>query len=45
MKISIKKFKVEMELKNSGIEFEVRDQKGNFKGDLILWKMKSIECK
>ena len=45
MKISIKKFKVEMELKNSGIEFEVRDQKGNFKGDLILSKSKLTWCK
>lgn len=45
MKISIKKFKVEMELKNSGIEFEVRDQKGNFKGNLILSKSKLTWCK
>ena len=40
MNISIKKFKVNMELKNSGIEFEVRDTHDNFLGDLILSKSK-----
>lgn len=34
-----------MELKNSGIEFEVRDTKGNFRGDLVLSKSKLTWCK
>ena len=45
MNISIKKFKVDMELKNSGIEFEVRDTHDNFRGDLVLSKSKLTWCK
>lgn len=34
-----------MELKNSGIEFEIRDPQDNFLGDLIVTKSKLIWCK
>ena len=33
MKVSIKSFDVAMDVKNSGIEFEVYDNNGNFRGD------------
>lgn len=36
MKVSIKDFNVSMELGNNGITLDVRDQKGNFLGDLRL---------
>ncbi len=36
---------VAMELKNSGIEFEIRDPQDNFLGDLIVTKSKLIWCK
>lgn len=45
MNVAIKKFKVNMELKNSGIEFEIRDTHNEFKGDLILTKSKLTWCK
>ena len=45
MNVSIKKFKVDMELKNAGIEFEVRDPNGNFRGDLVVSKSKLTWCK
>lgn len=45
MNISIKEFNVNMELKNSGIELEVRDTHDNFLGDLILSKSKLTWCK
>lgn len=38
MKVGIKKFNVEMELKNSGIEFEVRNNENVFLGDLRISK-------
>lgn len=43
--MSIKKFNVEMELKNSGIELEIRDTQGNFLGDLVVDKSKLTWCK
>ena len=45
MKVSIKKMNVEMELKNAGIEFEIRDPQGNFIGDVVLTKSNLTWCK
>lgn len=45
MKVSIKSFDVEMELKNNGIELEIRDNNGDFLGDLVVTKTKLIWCK
>jgi hypothetical protein len=36
MQISVKDFAVAMELGNNGIEFEVRDNNGQHRGDLCL---------
>ena len=37
MKVNVKRFNVEMEVKNSGIEFEVRTPNGSkHLGDLVL---------
>ena len=44
MKVTIKSFDVEMEVKNKGIEFEVRDPQDNFLGDCVLTKTKIIWC-
>jgi hypothetical protein len=44
MDVSIKSFDVEMKLKNSGIEFQVYDNKGYHQGDVILTKAKVIWC-
>ena len=44
MKVAIKKFNVTMEVKNSGIEFEVRDNSGEHRGDLVLTKTRLIWC-
>ena len=44
MKISIKSFDVDMQVKNKGIEFEVYDNGGQFRGDLILTKTNLIWC-
>jgi hypothetical protein len=38
MKVSIKEFDVAMELKNNGVELEVRDPQGNHVGDLVITK-------
>jgi hypothetical protein len=43
MKVSIKQFDVDMDVKNSGIEFAVY-QDGKQLGDLILSKAKLIWC-
>jgi hypothetical protein len=45
VKVSIKSFDVEMQLKNNGIEFEVYDNQGNHLGDCILTKTSVIWCK
>jgi hypothetical protein len=46
MKVLIKKFDVEMEVKNKGIEFEVRSPDGqNHLGDLVLRKSGLVWCK
>ena len=45
MKVSIKRFNVTMDVKNSGIEFEVRSPNGKTHlGDLVLTKSKLIWC-
>jgi len=45
MKVSIKSFDVKMDVKNSGIEFEVYDNQDNFLGDCVLTKTGLIWCK
>jgi hypothetical protein len=45
MKVSIKTFEVEMDVKNKGVEFEVYDNQGEHLGDVILSKAKVIWCK
>ncbi len=45
MKIKIKKFDVDMDIKASGIEFGIRDPQGQFLGDLVLTMSKLIWCK
>lgn len=45
MRVSIKSFDVNMEVKNNGIEFEVADNDGNHKGDVILTKTGIAWCK
>ena len=44
MKVSIKDFGVDMEVKNRGIEFEVHDNAGTFKGDCYVTKSGLIWC-
>ena len=45
MKVSVKQFDVQMELKNKGVELEVRDNNDNHLGDLVVTKSKLIWCK
>jgi hypothetical protein len=44
MKVAIKDFDVQMEVKNNGIEFEVYDNDGTFRGDCYLTKTGLIWC-
>ena len=45
MKVSVKRFNVDMDVKNAGIEFEVRSPNGkNHLGHLVLTKTKLIWC-
>jgi hypothetical protein len=44
MKVGIKEFNVAMEVKNNGIEFEVYDNDGTFRGDCYLTKTGLIWC-
>ena len=44
MKVSIKRFNVAMEIKNRGIEFEVRGNNNEHRGDLVLTKTRLIWC-
>ncbi len=44
MKVSIKTFDVEMDVKTNGIEFEVYDNDGTFRGDCFLTKTGLIWC-
>lgn len=46
MKVKIKKFDVEMEVRNSGIELEVRSPDGLSQlGDVVITKTSIIWCK
>ena len=45
MQIGIKDFAVQMEVKNRGVEFEVKDTKGKHLGDLVITKTSVIWCK
>jgi len=45
MQVKIKQFDVQMELKNKGIELEIRDPKSKFLGDLVITKSQAIWCK
>lgn len=44
MIVNIKQFKVEMEVKNSGLEFEIRSTQGEHLGDLVVTKTNLIWC-
>lgn len=44
MNVTIKKFNVQMEVRNSGLEFEVRDPQNNHLGDLVLTKTRLTWC-
>lgn len=45
MKVTIKRFDVEMELKNKGIELDVCDTNGAHLGDVVITKTKVVWCK
>jgi len=45
VQIGIKDFAVQMEVKNRGVEFEVKDTKGKHLGDLVITKTSVIWCK
>jgi hypothetical protein len=44
MKVAIKSFDVGMDIKNNGIELEVKDTSGKQLGDLIITKTQVIWC-
>ena len=44
MKVAIKVFDVDMQVKNNGIEFEVRDNNDDHLGDFYLTKANLIWC-
>lgn len=44
MPVSIKSFDVEMNIKNKGVELDVYDNDGKFRGDLIVSKAGLIWC-
>lgn len=45
MKVGIKDLAVSMEVKNSGVEFEVYDNNDKFLGDLVVSKSKLVWCR
>ena len=45
MKVKIKRFGVDMEVKNTGIEFGVADNNGEHQGDCYLTRTGLIWCK
>lgn len=46
MKVTIKNFNVQMEIKNTGIELEIRSPDGNTQlGDLVITKSGVTWCK
>ena len=44
MKVQIKKFNVDMEVKNAGIEFQVNGNDGNQRGDCYVTKSGLTWC-
>ena len=44
MKVSIKNLSIFLEIKNRGIELEIRDNHGGHLGDLVLNKVGLIWC-
>ncbi len=44
MRVKIKKFNVDMDVKNAGIEFQVHDNDDNFKGDCFVTKTGLVWC-
>lgn len=44
MNVSIKKLNAEMGIKNKGVEFEIRNTKNEFLGDLIVAKRGLTWC-
>ena len=44
MKVSIKSFDVEMDVKNKGVEFDVYGNDGKFRGDCIITKAGITWC-
>lgn len=45
MQVFIKDFDVQMELKNNGIELEIRTPSGDHLGDLVITKTQLIWCR
>jgi hypothetical protein len=45
MKVSIKDFDVEMDVKNNGIELDITDNAGRHLGDVFVTKTRLIWCK
>lgn len=45
MKVKIKKFAVDMEVKNAGIEFQVHGNAGVFLGDCCVTKTGLVWCR
>ena len=45
MQVTIKSLNVDVELKNRGIELEIRNPQGEFLGDLVVTKTHLIWCK
>ena len=45
MQVTIKSLDVNMELKNRGVELEIRNPQGEFLGDLVVTKTQLIWCK
>jgi hypothetical protein len=44
VKVTIKQFDVQMEIKNKGIELEVRTPNGKHIGDLVLTRTRLVWC-
>ena len=44
MKVKVKDLAAEIELKNNGVELEIRDNDDKFLGDLIITKTSVIWC-
>ena len=45
MKVIVKDFSIHMEVKNKGIELEVKDNTGKHLGDLVVTKSKLVWCR